>query len=94
MICQRCKGKGWAIVLVKQKEGFYHTEQAECPECHGKGFVEQTNEEWFDTLSTEEKAEVLYKFYCDGRNDELQVYVSINANSFKEWLKQPHHEKE
>ena len=61
-----------------------------CRKFTPKPSKEQTNEEWFDTLSTEEKAEVLYKFYCDGRNDELQVYVSINANSFKEWLKQPH----
>lgn len=54
----------------------------------------QTNEGWFCNLPTEEKAKVLYKFYCDGRNDELQVYVNINANSFKEWLKQPHSDKE
>jgi len=90
VICPKCGGIG----IVTLDSG----KKARCSFCHSSGEVPkektmQTNEEWFCGLSTEEKAEVLYKFYCDGRNDELQVYVSINANSFKEWLKQPHREE-
>ena len=50
------------------------------------------NEEWLRSMNTEQLAEVLYRFYRDGRNDELQRYVSINKKSFIEWLKQPHKE--
>ena len=49
-----------------------------------------TEQEYLQTCSIEQLAEVLYKFYCDGRNDELQRYVSVNKKSFIEWLKQPH----
>ena len=63
----------------------FDDERTECD-----AYAPMTNENWFISLPTEEKAKVLYKFYCDGRNDELQVYVSINVNSFKEWLNQPH----
>lgn len=53
-----------------------------------------TEQEYLQTCSIEQLAEVLYRFYCDGRNDALQRYVSINKNSFVEWLKQPHRVKE
>ena len=56
--------------------------------------VEQTNEEWLKSCTTEQLAELLYKFYCDGRNDELQRYVSINEKSFVEWLKECHNAKQ
>lgn len=69
-------------------------EVLEWMEWEKKRKANMTNEQWFCQLPTEEKAKVLYKFYCDGRNDELQVYVNINVNSFKEWLKQPHTDKE
>ncbi len=49
-----------------------------------------TEYEYLQTCSMEQLAEVLYRFYCDGRTDELQRYVSINKKSFIEWLKQPH----
>lgn len=81
MKCIICNGKG-------------SINNIQCPSCEGFGQInEQTNEEWFCRLSLEEKAKVLYKFYCDGRNDELQIYVNINVNSFKEWLKQPHRDE-
>lgn len=45
---------------------------------------EQTNEEWFDTLSTtEEKAEAIYK--CVMANS-----WSFSKDGIKRWLKQPH----
>lgn len=48
----------------------------------------QTNEEWFDTLSTtEEKAEAIYE--CVMANS-----WSFSKDGIKRWLKQPHAEKE
>ena len=50
--------------------------------------VEQTNEEWFDTLSTtEEKAEAIYE--CVMANS-----WSFSKDGIKRWLKQPHTVKE
>jgi len=93
MICQRCKGKGWAIVLVKQKEGFYHTEQAKCPECHGKGFVEQTNEEWLkeekDTNQFACKMCELFEIRCT----DCKFYdksMRIGGCTLPSWLKEVH----
>lgn len=92
MICQRCKGKGWAIVLVKQKEGFYHTEQAECPECHGKGFVEQTNEEWIRSCTREELIEVLYNVWAKGfPNFMPRSFLKKEVKKqIRLWLKEKH----
>ena len=36
--------------------GRIHYGEEWCSACNGTGEVEQNNEEWFDTLSTEEKA--------------------------------------
>ena len=56
-----------------------------CDICNGTGEVEQTNEEWFCQLSTEEKAEFLEKI-TDPRVGYLVGY-------WQEWLKQPHSEE-
>lgn len=87
MKCPKCKGCG----MMDVDDGIFTIHGYDCDYCLGTGYIEpMTNEEWFCGLSTEDKAEVLYKFYCDGRNDELQRYVSINEKSFVDWLKQPH----
>ena len=88
--CQRCKGSGRAIVLAKQKEGFYHTEQAVCPECGGKGYTEQTNEEWFCGLSTEEKAEWISKHMnCNFCPMQLKCEDMRDCKKhIEEWLKE------
>ena len=53
-----------------------------CPECESKS-VGQTNEEWFDTLSTtEEKADAIYE--CVMAN-----FWSFSKDGIKRWLKQP-----
>ena len=72
MKCQMCDGKGWTDktdISVKL-----------CSKCNGTGQVEQTNEEWFCQLPTEEKAVVIMNI----RN--LAVY----KEQIVEWLKQPH----
>jgi signal peptidase I len=55
-----------------------------CQKCKGSGYkVEQgqTNEEWFDTLTTKGKAEVIAQLSSYGGNVKAML----------EWLKQPHH---
>ena len=58
-----------------------------------KTYKPMTNEEWLQTCDTEQLAEVLYRFYRDGRHDELQRQISINEKSFVDLLKQLHREE-
>ena len=54
-----------------------------CEVCNGTGIVEPlTNEEWFCSLSTEGKAEVIAQLSSYGGNVEAILL----------WLKQPHKE--
>lgn len=76
-----------------------------CSQCKGTGEVEQTNEEWFCELSTEEKAEWLDKVaenccqICDEENRELcrgNIATGCkfeNAKKWELWLKQPHEQR-
>ena len=67
MKCPECDGNGW----------FSATDA--CPICHGSGEV-QTNEEWFCSLSTEEKAK---------RIINIAVNSDCDYRTIVEWLKQP-----
>ena len=59
-----------------------------CKKCGGAGKIQQTNEEWFDMLSTtEEKAEAIYE--CVMANS-----WNFSKDGIKRWLKQPHTDKE
>ena len=71
-----------------------------CCECEGTGYIEDempqkmlTNEEWFCSLSTEEKADLLAELVWwihpsvqGGRK------VELTKESFLRWLKEKHHE--
>ena len=96
MKCKFCDGSGKVVHPMMSMNGDEYTgewEQHECEACNGTGVVEPlTNKEWFCSLSTEEKAKVLYDFYYNGQKDKL-IYASINVNSFKEWLRHPHREE-
>ena len=50
-----------------------------------------TNEEWFCSLSTEEKAKELQLIYISGRTDEFYDKPQKTVRKFIQWLKQPHH---
>ena len=52
MKCPRCNGDG-SVPYHIADDMF---DEDVCPMCNGTGEVEQTNEEWFCQLSTEEKA--------------------------------------
>ena len=83
MKCQMCDGKGWTDktdISVKL-----------CSQCNGTGEVEQTNEEWFCQLSTEEKAKFFHGIVIramqatwDGKKPDYPAYLS----DWKMWLKE------
>lgn len=77
MKCYKCNGTG------------YYDIDNECPVCDGTGEVEQTNEEWFCGLSTEEKARTIIQ-----KTIELRMARKWSERHIIEWLKQPHTEKE
>ena len=78
-----------------------------CEYCDGTGEITQTNEEWLHTLNTEQKAEWLtnvintnpcgYLLFCDecSLNDKCKEDdYPTNAETWVEWLKQPHREEQ
>lgn len=75
-ICNECWAKWWI-----EKHGL----QFDCRKCKGAGVIEnepQTNEEWFDTLTTKGKAEVIAQLSSYGGNVEAIL----------EWLKEIHND--
>ena len=63
MKCPECDGTGKVQKWFYERTGFGKCEKVcgdvKCEWCNGTGELEQTNEEWFCSLPTEEKAEVL-----------------------------------
>ena len=87
MKCPKCNGRGTV--------GYFHIDHfvdIECDRCHGSGEVSEvplTNEEWFCSLSTEEKArwiaeEKLCRCYF--------IFPSMEEaiQDVMEWLKEKH----
>ena len=46
----------------------------------------QTNEEWFATLSTEEKAKWLYDHYVNARAEEFYGRPEKTLSEYQKWL--------
>lgn len=100
MKCKKCDGTGYYHAY-----GIFDDIQCsvkhKCELCNGTGIIKQTNEEWFDELSTEEKAVVLAQFEMQtklkGNHDcigciydcKIKCMPDIVKN-WKEWLEQPH----
>ena len=82
----KCKVCGGAGVIQGQAPGLVSC----CPACDGKGFIEQTNEEWFCQLSTEEKA----KWLEEKMTWAAQEQGTFTAKGWEMWLKQQHNRKE
>ena len=103
MKCPKCNGRGTV--------GYFHIDHfadIECDRCHGRGEVsevEMTNEEWFTSLSTEEKAKFIFWQHFDvygktlyelmvnasrGVSRDKQAEVMIGA--VVEWLKEKHND--
>ena len=75
MKCPNCNGTGKEYSFYDGAESVW--KDVICPTCNGTGKVEQTNEEWFATLSTEEKATFLA---VNKLNFDYQMWI--------EWLKE------
>lgn len=62
-----------------------------CTICEGTGNV-LSNEEWLNTLPTEEKAKALYDLYCNTQREFQHSEVEVNFKWFKKWLREIHEE--
>lgn len=103
MKCEECGGTGKVQKWFYERTGFGKCEKVcgdvKCEWCNGTGEVEQTNEEWFCQLSTEEKAEELLAWWFDGANTYSQFglfkwEIDEAKEKIMKWLKQPHTPKE
>lgn len=88
MKCPVCDGKGYfPISDIAAKV---------CPQCNGTGRIEQTNEEWFCDLSTEEKVSALLNLHEKVRQKMRTDIGGENSfykgDYYREWLKETHDE--
>ena len=80
MKCPKCGGSGFDVV-----HGF------DCVSCDGKGEIEVTNEEWFCTLSTEEKAKFFDKICYSAWGDINSRFRDMaDYTDWIAWLKEIH----
>ena len=63
----------------------FDDERTECD-----AYAPMTNENWFISLSTEEKAKFLRQIYRDGRDDYVGEWHEQTEADFVEWLKEKH----
>ena len=98
MKCPMCSGKGMVDYPMyaddEHKWQYCVARMKKCDMCNGTGEVPITNEEWIKSLDTEQLAKRLHN------NDVYAFFVCKNGGkvpsmeSYVEWLKQPHTEKE
>jgi len=109
MKCKHCNGTGKVRGYFYEKTGVNKWEKvwgdSPCDECGGTGKIQQTNEEWLRSCTTEELVKMILDL-CDDRpcfacgigycEDENWCHVySDEAKEFvMEWLKQAHTDKE
>ena len=105
MKCKACNGTGYVTACVYESDeiGFVD-KNYECAVCHGTGQILQTNEEWFTTLSTEEKAKWIFRltckcYWCGREYEETNTYnekecpfqkCMQRSKDFAAWLKEKH----
>lgn len=98
MKCPRCNGNG--SVPYHIADDLF--DETNCPLCGGSGEVEQTNEEYIRTCSTEELAKLIYKiavtdvlmdrfFTAEMVNAEI-VDVDSGVKEAEAWLKEKHND--
>jgi uncharacterized phage protein len=80
MKCPKCNGSGWD-----------DENMIKCLHCHGSGEIEVTNEEWLNTLPTEEKATWLsrhskFMYEC---GHQQAIPKIMYEEDWAYWLKQP-----
>ena len=86
MKCPKCGGKG----IYNHVADYY----VRCNKCNGTGEIEQTEEEWFASLTTEEKAKWIAK-QCHNTLIEYAKEQALSRTNYKFWvnvLKEVHKE--
>ena len=92
MKCKSCQGTGRIPFLDIVDNKIVNIEQ-ECPVCNGTGKIEQTNEQWFCLLPTEEKAKVIYKIAKDNFQELRKMFYLVandDCDAIAMWLKEVH----
>lgn len=84
MKCKACNGTGKIKAIDFAKQGWKDTEKV-CPICCGNGVMKQTNEEWFNGLSTIEKAKVIVH-----RGREQRFPKDVEVEICEQWLREEH----
>ena len=81
MKCKHCDGVG-----------FFDNgaSQFKCVYCDGTGEVEMTNEEWFCSLPTEEKAKTIVCLEVNALHKWKKGLVESDVDEIKRWLKEKH----
>ena len=98
MQCPFCGGSGkcyqQTITYEEVETNRTNKYLTKCFKCNGTGEIEQTNEEWFCGLSTEEKAEFLVMIQMSVMHPVKRGAVDMEKfiEEVVEWLKQPHKE--
>ena len=92
MKCKNCRGTGERHTINWETGKVYIVQGEKCPVCGGKGDIEQTNEEWFCQLPTEQKARWLYDHYVNARADEYYGRQEKTLSEYQKWLVSVHRE--
>lgn len=86
MKCPKC---GYEQAIYDDINEWWH-----CPQCHGSGEVEMTNEEWIKSLDTEGLVDYLYEVHKGGNSVERQRWIENHKErvkmQFRGWLKEIH----
>ena len=96
MKCEECGGTGKVSKYFYERTDFGKYEKVcgdvVCEECNGTGKIQQTNEEWFIGLSTEEKAEFLVMIQMSVMHPVKRGAVDMDKfiEEVVDWLKNPH----
>ena len=96
MKCPMCSGKGMVDYPMyaddEHKWQYCVARMKKCDMCNGTGEVPMTNEEWFCSLSTKEKAEFLVKIELSAMHPVKRGAVDMDKfiEEVVDWLKNPH----
>ena len=83
MVCELCKGKGWV-------QGQAPNIPTACPACDGKGFIEQTNEEYLRSANVNDMARCIATKLLELARHEYGIYDVVDYATVFEWLKEKH----
>ena len=88
--CEACCGSGY--INFWTDDG--HISMRTCRRCNGYGYIKakpMTNEEWFASLSTEEKARFLDRICYSAWGDRNSRFKDMaDYTDWVEWLKEKH----